>query len=162
MSTKAGRVTMKDVRQGKTFWRVYVRPVLLQIKKEIRDDDERIISFFSPQSIIVSEKIAFGSLKANGFCCKQKFCGVDSNEYCNLEKYQQIYSKQGIALVEYFVSKRAALRFIKLNEKTVFNKKTIYEGNEHSVNCATNPYYRSDLAGNKSEAMKAWITKKLS
>ena len=67
MSTKAGRVTMKDVRQGKTFWKVTVRHLLMP--NEYTQVEEEIINYAWPVRVRVDMKISIEGVqnKMSGF-----------------------------------------------------------------------------------------------
>ena len=123
MSTKAGRVTMKDVRQGKTFWKVVVRHLLMP--NEYTRVEEEIIDYSWPVRVRVDMKISIEGVqnKMSGFVYSRLFRYGKEISSCNLEAYQGRYRRQDINLNEFFVSRKAAMRFIKLNQNAMLTQK---------------------------------------
>lgn len=134
MSTKAGRVTMKDVRQGKTFWKVVVRHLLMP--NEYTRVEEEIIDYAWPVRVRVDMKISIEGVqnKMGGFVYSRLFRYGKDISSCNLEDYQGRYRRQDINLEEFFVSRKAAMRFIKLNQNAMLTQKdkNQFERNRHS------------------------------
>lgn len=134
MSTKAGRVTMKDVRQGKTFWKVVVRHILMP--DEYTQVEEEIVSYSRPVPVRVDMKISIEGMqnKMSGFVYSRLFRYGRDISSCNLETYQVRYRRQDINLNEFFVSRKAAMRFINLNQNAMFTQKdkNQFECNRHS------------------------------
>jgi len=94
MSTKAGRVTKKDVRQGKTMWIVNL---------------SRLHAASNPVPVLITY-ITGGFL----VCARMYSLRIDF-ECINLAIFSQAYIKSQSRPCEYFISRRAANRFIRLN-----------------------------------------------
>lgn len=143
MSTKAGRVTMKDVRQGKTFWMVVVRHLLKP--NEYTRVEEEIIDYAWPVRVRVDMKINIEGVqnKMSGFVYSRLFPYGKDIFSCNLEDYQGRYRRQDINLEEFFVSRKAAMRFIKLKQNAMFTQKdkNQFERNRHSRGRMEADYY---------------------